>query len=408
MHQIKTCKIDGGNMEEEQSTESVWPQLPFQILIDIVKNLSNRDKFNAALTCKAWVPLLDIPALFTTGHFLFPLGDVKSALTFARARGKWLRHVYADCSELAYGNEDSSVIDAMYQLVASLLHSGNKKLERISFKDLTLLNKWYGGKRRTLADFLKIISTLIETQQNLKELDLTNAGLDADEGGHLLREVSRTCAKNLHRLAIDRFIKFDNLSNLTPFHSALYSFESLKELEISYDFLSNKFLNDLTKSSKSSLRLQVLKMRAIYTADAHRNTSPHVWRKLKASFPDLKESYYDELPLAILTPCMPLHGMHWNCGSIISIGNIIQGLKYVAAKFKNSLHCMDLTSEVRLGKEDIGEIFKSLQVCSRLETFALRLPCDLKTDERDYKLALSEVKTQHNATYVVTFNGQKV
>ncbi|XP_059140897.1 F-box only protein 39-like isoform X2 [Physella acuta] len=417
-----------GERDIFMSTESVWPQLPFQVLIDIFKNLSNRDKFNAAMTCKAWVPLLDVPALFTTGHFLFQSDDVKRALLFARARGKWLRHVYADCFKLPNDDDvpfkpgpcEPPGIELMYQFIASLLHCRNNKLNTISLKNIKFLKTFSDdGKERPKSHLLRIITTLVEAQQQLRELDLTNASLEIDKGSKLLQAASRSCSKTLHKLAIDRFIQL-NRQDLTAFKAALYSFENLYELEVGYDFLSDTFLKDLAGTSRCSLRLQVLTVRATYKADVGTSTSREAWQKLTASLPELKvvffikpksrseESYYDIAPQVILVPSMPLYGLHWATGSFISVENIILCFQYIATNFKSSLHHLDLTSEVRLDNEAIGELFQSLQVCKRLKTFVLGLPCDLKTDERDYQQAISKAMRQHEATYAVTLNGQKV
>ncbi|XP_059140895.1 uncharacterized protein LOC131928784 [Physella acuta] len=417
--------------EKLKSTESAWTQLPFQILIDIFKNLSNRDKFNAAMTCKAWVPILDVPALFTTGHFLFPLDDDKRALLFARTRGKWLRHVYADCSQKLddtdtehRGPRTPPGTEVVYEFVASLLQGRCIKLRTISLKNIAYLKDYSGGVdyyTRPVSDLVNIIRSMLEEQQELRALDLTNAWLGYDEGCRLLEEASSTCAKTLRRLAVDRFVAVTySDSDLSDFHSALFSFKKLTELELDYECVSCEFLYDLREASIGGLRLRVLKVRATYTANVVRPNSSATWKKIAAAIPDLKviffikpksrseESYEDTVPMIVLTRSMPLHRLLWNSGRFIAVKNIIKCFEYISCNFKTTLHQLKLTSEVRLDKEAIGELFQRLQTSERLKKFALDLPCDLKTDQQEYKNAISEAVNNYRATYAVTLNGQKL
>ncbi|XP_059140896.1 F-box only protein 39-like [Physella acuta] len=418
-----------GDRDIFMSTESVWTQLPFQILIDIFKNLSNRDKFNAAMTCKAWVPILDVPALFTTGHFLFPLDDDKRALLFARTRGKWLRHVYADCSQKLDDTPQSGPstppgTEVVNEFVASLLQGRCIKLRTISLKNIAYPKHYYDRvdyPTRPEPDLVNLIISLLGEQQELQELDLTNAWLRYDEGCHLLEEASSTCARTLRKLAVDRFVAviYSN-SDLSEFYSALFSFKNLTELELGYICLSCEFLYDLSRASIGGLPLRVLKVRATYTANVVSMTSSGAWKQITAHIPDLKviffiksksrseESYKDTIPMIVLTRSMPLHALHWDSGLLVAVKNIIKCFEYIASNFKTTLHHLELTSEVRLDKEAIGELFQKLQASERLKSFALDLPCDLKTDQQEYKNAISEAVENHRATYAVTLNGQKL
>ncbi|RUS84133.1 hypothetical protein EGW08_008107, partial [Elysia chlorotica] len=75
-----------------------WENLPYVALVEIFRRLSNKDKYNAALTCRAWTLPFHRPALWRRGNFRFNGQNEWRALTFVSLMGAALRHISVDCS----------------------------------------------------------------------------------------------------------------------------------------------------------------------------------------------------------------------------------------------------------------------------------------------------------------------
>ncbi|XP_059171243.1 F-box only protein 39-like [Physella acuta] len=357
------------------------------------------------------------PSLFHTGHFRFNAKDYRRAITFARVKGKSLRHIKADCTEPRYGLVQCKSL-AVYKFLANLLNSGNHRLLTLKLTNLKWLRESTVHPR---SDVIKLLATLLEHQQQLRVVDLSNARLRVKQGRLILKALSKHCSETVHTLNIDALISFKVPQDpqdgryFARFISAMCSFRNLSDLRLPLGYLQDNVLQSLAAAAKNSL--EFLTIRCHYKPRAVSRINPSAWLTLTSACPNLKvrfslrpkeDSYFDLVPCNLLIPAIPLDTFNWTCGSLISLDNLQQCFEHLAHNFQNTLRHISLKAGVRLDAERIRDLMESIHECSQLETLSIRLKCDLSGDDEFYKTAIQDAVDEHRMTCAVKFNGHDV
>ncbi|XP_059153069.1 uncharacterized protein LOC131938862 [Physella acuta] len=185
------------------------------------------------------------------------------------------------------------------------------------------------------------------------------------------------------------------------------------QLDLSYGYLEDDLLLSLARTTTS---LKVITVRVDKPPNLESSTTPTAWENLTAACPELRvifcikpksESYFQDTTL-MLTPSMPLYQVQWTSGSVIAIENIVKFFQHMGQNFQETLHHLDLQTDVRLDMECIDTIFKSLQPCTNLDTLSLGLNCEMIDDEEKYTTAIKDIMTRCPISCDVTLNGQAV
>ncbi|XP_059171248.1 F-box/LRR-repeat protein 21-like [Physella acuta] len=402
--------------DQPLSPDAEWNQLPYEILLQVFHYLDdNSDKYHAALTCKSWLRPLSAPSIWRTGDFRFTLTSVRKALEFVMNTGKTLRHIRADCPE-SKDSVLSSSTHELYLFLAHLLNAGNKQLLTLR---LTNISRLKASPVHQMSDVVKLLALLLQQQQQLRSLHLSNALLTLAQGQELLSAASQSSCNTLQTLAVDEFVSPSFILNASTYLAnsiaILCGFRQLSELEVSYSYLVDDVLLGLAQSANTNL--QLMTVCADDDVEQERQTTPEAWQSLGSACPDLKVkvviqskmgSYFDRSLLFILTQSMPLYALHWNTGPAIAIANIKLGLNHVATHFQNSLHYLKIESGVRIDDDSTMEMFESLHQCKQLETLTLSLVCNRRTDEEMYKRSIRAALARSPMSCSVQFNGQDI
>ncbi|XP_059171246.1 F-box only protein 39-like [Physella acuta] len=404
----------GSTRNKKRGITCDWSKVPYHIMVHVFQYLRDGDRFRAAQTCKAWLQPFSHPALFRTGQFQY--GSMHRAITFARVKGKLLRHIYFKASRPNF--DFPPTIRGMYQFLSNLINSGNNQLITLNLASMRRLS--FRGIY-TLPMLVELLAILLANQTHLRELDLSHASLIVKQGSQILEAVAKNCSQTLQRLDITSFIDYGEPEDdeeetiWTNFVSALCSFKNLSDLELSYEVLLDDVLRALAGSSKS---LQNLKVYNNNYDTAVRGTTPEAWQRLTSACPGLKvemfvrprfEYHVDPALCAILTPSTPLHNLHWHSGAMISLDNMKLCFQHIAIHFQSTLHHICFKSGVRLARGDVGELFESLHECSHLETVSINLKCDFSIDEEFYRSCIKEAVDKHHITCSkITLNGRTV
>ncbi|XP_059153088.1 uncharacterized protein LOC131938882 [Physella acuta] len=410
-----------------------WSQLPYEILLHVFRYLSNSDKYHAALTCKSWLRPLSVPSVWETGDFIFASESDEKAIMFVKMTGKTLRHMKVECRASGYhlsaSRSRASCTDKLYQFLANLLNSRNHQIWTFKLTNIcSLENDGIREKSRSFSELAQLLTKVLEDQQQLRVLDLSNsqksvkhrgyACFTVNEGMKLLNAASKNCANTLQKLAISRLVRLidiypNDLSFLPQFRSAIAGFSKLSDLDLSYGYLEDDLLLSLARTTTS---LKVITVRVDRPPYFESSTTPTAWENLTAACPELRviffikpttESYFQDTTL-MLTPSMPLYQVKWKAGSVIAIENLEKFFQHVGQNFQETLHHLYLQTDVRLDMECIDAMFKSLQPCTNLDTLSLCLDCEMSDDEEMYTRVIKDVMKRCPVSCDVTLNGQAV
>ncbi|XP_059153089.1 F-box/LRR-repeat protein 21-like [Physella acuta] len=413
-----------------------WSQLPYEILLNVFRYLSNSDKYHAALTCKSWLRPLSEPSVWQSGDFVFDSESDEKAITFVKITGKSLRHIHAECKVVepeTWDDDGSATCTGMYQFLANLLNSRNQQLLTFKLTNLCILE--IDGDRansRSFSEVVELLTKVLEVQQQLRVLDLSNSNKSrkncredhptVDQGMRLLHAASKNCANTLQKLTIARFVSLidiypNDLSFLPQFRSAIAGFSKLSDLDLSYGYLEDDLLLSLARTTTS---LKVITVRVDKPPYFETSTTPAAWENLTAVCPELRVIFFIKTKYmrcmntsfqdttTMLTPSMPLYQVKWKADSVIAIEKIKNFFQHVEQNFQETLHHLDLQTDVRLDMECIDAMFKCLQPCKNLNSLSLCLTCDKSDDEEIYTIAIRDAMWRCSVSCDVTLNGQAV
>ncbi|XP_059175081.1 uncharacterized protein LOC131955124 [Physella acuta] len=402
-----------------------WSHLPFVVLVKVFLYLNNSDKYHAALTCKSWLSPLSLPSVWQSGDFVFDTSSDHKAIRFVKMTGKTLRHIRAECRAGDFDfwgkRSTASSTSKVYQFLANLLNSRNNQI--LTFKLINLYSLEIDGQSRSFSEVAQLLTKVLEEQQQLRVLDLSNSQksvenclndyLTVKQGMKLLTAAGKNCANTLKILMIARLVIIiikDELGLLPQFRSAISGFSKLSYLDISYGYLNDDLLLSLATTSS----LKVITIRSEKIPKLESGTTPSAWEKLTAACPELRtlffikpkyESYFQDAT-TILTPSMPLYLVQWRAGSVIAIENIEKFFQYVAQNFQQTLHHLEFQTGVRLDMKRFKVLFKSLQPCTNLDTLSLGLTFDVSDNVEMYMLAIRAAMRRCLSSCDLTLNVQ--
>ncbi|XP_059171260.1 uncharacterized protein LOC131952554 isoform X2 [Physella acuta] len=401
------------NVHTELFTEAGWNRLPYLVLVQVFQHLDQTDRYHAALTCKSWLLALSSPVLWRTGHFTFNANKADRALHFARKHGESLLHIKADCSELTDGRPHTST-SVVYQFLDIILQAGNQQLLTLS---LTNMSKLWKSVAHPMLDVVDHIEKLLEHQQHLRLLDLSNAGLSVEHGVRLLQAASITCGQTIDSLSIHELINSQLLSPLDDirtdrsFLSVMCYFSNLSDLQLSYDYLSDDLLHCLSETVSNSL--QTMTIRANFNFSAYTLTSDKGWHQMTSACPRLKVIVYitakgdanpDQYLCNILSRAIPLHELYLASVSWFTFISY-RSFQHIADNFQKSLRLLDLSYDCYLDTNGIAKVIES---CHKLELLSLRKQFSAGECHSCYKRMIQLSISCYSATptCAITLNGE--
>ncbi|GFR88064.1 F-box only protein 39-like [Elysia marginata] len=392
-----------------------WGRLPYVALLEIFRCLSNTDKLNASLACRAWQLPFHEPMLWRRGRFRFNGVIEMRALYFACRMGSALRHITIDCSVGSGPVPQATKRSAknLSTFLSFLVDSGNAQLSTFRLTHLDRFRRQWGEPDY---DALRL---LLAAQQGLVWLDLENAGLWPDTGFQILGLVGNSSGSKVQKLHIADFMLLevndddDDIDEDPRVFSVLASFTALTELSISYDVLSDELLFLLGSTVTSTLSQISVVANCKVTQESQ--TSSRAWTHLCLKCPRLSASFQlkgvsrVQSVLVVLTPKTPLARLQLSTPGMYNNVNLALCLDHIVTNFHGYLQSLELNLHmVSLNAE--GDLTRLVQQFPDLENLHVTSTRLNRRQELGVHRALRRTVTRQPGSRLkdVTLNGQKV
>lgn len=292
---------------------SLWNHLPDVAIIEVFKYLNDKDKANAALTCKNWARLFQTPCLWRHRHL--DMGGYKAssnglrAYQFAEKFGNYVRYLSISCSHPSYHTTkifQKAMEDLLFKLRQSSLIEF--ELERL---ELDRFWKYEASRDRLISSLAKFF----KGQRCLQIFDMTSAQFPVPGGCRVIEAVGNQSGAKVEYLYIEDFFHSRlAVFQVKRFRTAISRFSNLHYIALNYNCISEEILEIFTKTLKGKLESMNLK---VYKNDPHfHRISGYTWKMLHNACPKLTVTVSFEsianstVTMPILVKEMPVKELH--------------------------------------------------------------------------------------------------
>uniref|UniRef100_A0A2C9LXJ1 F-box domain-containing protein n=3 Tax=Biomphalaria glabrata TaxID=6526 RepID=A0A2C9LXJ1_BIOGL len=385
------CTSDVLDQDTDATTHD-WRLLPYVALTQIYSMLPNNDRYHMSLTCRNWGVPLTSPEIWRALKFKFNrVEDRKAAEYVLKVRPYALRYLNVDCKESVGGivGERDSII-YLLRLIRYLVYHKTDQLISLRLANMSrIIVKWTKSTKHR--DLVLTLRRFLETQKELRILNLSCAGFTLEQGTTMLKKVGQSCGSKLDKLIIDGLfaIEEDREMLSVVIIQPLKYFTEITSLSISYEYLCDQVIDALIDYGK------LLNLR-IYVEDSkqlHRITSES-WRVLQAECPDLEVHYvlhdvfHHTKFKKILLRGVPLGTLEWDFKEDMNDEDwddqdVILCMKYTAELFHNTVR--HITVGIEHCYYQYRKMFEEiLKRCLIIETLNVNGP-----DDNSFKRALA-------------------
>ncbi|KAK6993384.1 F-box only protein 39-like isoform X3 [Biomphalaria glabrata] len=279
MRKLELQQTSERKVLKRKKTPCDWAQLPDGALGLIYEMASHRDRLSMSNACKHWHEAFTESEKWTTLTFRINASTPMRALDFTKRKiPSEIKHLIIDCKDPKA--TDSSGDSKLLLLLRHLLEQKTNKLVTLQLLNVSrMTNNWKKDSRHK--DVVMCIRGLAHFQCELKELHLTNAGLDLEQGTVVLKKVGNSCGAKIATLYIDGL--FHCTEETTPedislaLLQGLGSFIKIQTLSLTdfylteriVEFLSNQthlkclYLESLDQDLSSVTNQSLLKLKAL-------------------------------------------------------------------------------------------------------------------------------------------------
>ncbi|CAL1530761.1 unnamed protein product [Lymnaea stagnalis] len=288
-----------------------WTKLPYLVLVEIYRNLSEIDKVAMAQVCPEWWNAFKSPVLWRTKHFIFGGPDAKNAgkraVQYAEMLGSYLQEVSISCRHVT--SNTCNVITETLEAFAKCL--SNARLRHFQIEDLELDRFWkYAHLRFNIENCLV---TFFQGQHNLEVVTLASAQIALLSGTEILEALLKSSGHSIRILELMDFFHGRLAAyQLSRFVLTMSGFSNLEKVTLNYCCVCNELLQHWAKSLQGKLRHLTIKAGA---DEPHSHTlTNETWQRLVAACPKLTVEValfgiaHANAVIPMLSPYIPLVG----------------------------------------------------------------------------------------------------
>ncbi|KAK0044279.1 F-box only protein 39-like isoform X3 [Biomphalaria pfeifferi] len=279
MRKLELQQTSERKVLKRKKTPCDWAQLPDGALGLIYEMVSHRDRLSMSNACKHWHEAFTESEKWTTLTFRINASMPMRALDFTKRKiPSEIKHLIIDCKDPKA--TDSSGDSKLLLILRHLLEQKANKLVTLQLLNVSrMTNNWKQDSRHK--DVVMCIRGLSHFQCELKELHLTNAGLDLEQGTVVLKKVGNSCGAKIATLYIDGLFHCTEETSPEDISLALLqglgSFTKIQTLSLTdfylaeriMEFLSNQahlkclYLESLDQDLSSVTNQSLLKLKAL-------------------------------------------------------------------------------------------------------------------------------------------------
>ncbi|XP_012943917.1 F-box only protein 39 [Aplysia californica] len=360
---------------------NTWSELPYPALVEVYRNLHDKDRVAAAQVCHMWGKAFTNPALWRSKHFV--LGGSKAnssgqrAVVFAQKMGPCLRHVYIKCRHLT-SNTCETIASSLEQFCSNLEHS---RLEHLVIRELELDRFWKHAHLRPKV--AQCLQNMLRSQRNLQLLDLSTAQFGVLPGSEVLAAASEGSGSKISCLELPDFFHTQLAAFEIPAYvKAILGFSNLQQINLNYCCLSDHIVEQWAKVLAG--KLEDLEIRVCSNEPHTHRISNESWSLLKAACPRLTVDMSilgigpASSVIPILAPPIPLVYLHYWSGhdGDTELG-LHSTLRHIAAHYASSLKQLSLDFD-NLHDRINEQLIALVARCRRLTSLRIKAIADVQ------------------------------
>jgi len=401
------------SIPEEPSDSPPWDQLPDVAMVKVFRNLSEGDRFSAALTCKKWSKLFHTPCLWRRRSIQFGGGlssrrEYLRATGFVKAHAQYLQFLRICCHRPTFYTckRFQTTMDEVFVQLMKTRYS-SCCLKEFLMPQLHLERYWRYTNVRT--KLLRSLIRFLKQQHTLDIWDMAQARVAPLPGMTVINAVAKCNAHNLDTLNMEDFFH----ARCSPFRIDRYceiigKFTNVSSLYTNYNYISDEVLEIMTKSLAKKLKFMSIKVN---------DTDPHVhrihsltWKNLSKACPSLAVHMFLQgigdfaESSVILAKNMPLTSLQiWS-----GVPAPDQRWRFDQTVLNLGHNYADCLEEVSLMLENAREpiddaLLDMIQRCKSLEYLDFQAVLEVPTVNKIYGLT-REGKTQLNRCHMTLEN----